>query len=383
MIDLSLIQPALFRDLYQGMIAQVPLRVDTLYTIEAYLLRDLQQALQNFHRITQHIPINNDVVIGSGICQITCATLYSISKCHPHHRIVVTSEIPYYPFLQGIVEGMGKNFVFIGTKLSNDNTLIYDNDEDCNFELNRKDLIVQVVVSPSNPQGRANRAHTHLVHKTNQMPISYILWDASYAWPCYASHTSIQSLNTYFDSLEIPCIAMFSLSKSMGLAGQRLGYAVFLNCKDRSDQWTTFMNEYIIHNTMGFCQSGILFATSILKGVDVVRRIWPKVINIISDRQKQIKSMVRSIASVESAEGMPFLFLKMKDENIDAVEYFARNFGWNVMGGTKFGLNKHWARVNLLYSFSCNISDGYSGSLIVLSKSKVEDVTEEEEENEK
>jgi len=356
MIDLALGQPVIWRDVLQSYISSVPLLMETTYSLDPSTHAELQLHLRKLHAEGGQVPIESNVLLASGITQVLCALLFSIQKANPSKRIIVASEVLYYAFLPSIIAVLGDLITFVPSIASNEKTLTAYTSSST-LKLTKKDIVVQVCTSPSNPDGLMRRAHEYLVCNETRRKISYVMWDASYAWPCYASADSIRQIVDYFSNIKTPCIALYSLSKSVGLAGQRIGYPLFLKCAQEQNKLSLAFNEYVMQNTLGNNQAGIAMSTSVLKSISL-SRVWPQIACILCDRHTYVTSLIQKYARATSAKGIPYLFVEMRDESKDAVEFFARRFGWNVMSGTLFGGSAHTARINLMYSLTCDIANG-------------------------
>jgi len=345
-IDLALGLPVVWCELVDSLVCHVPLLPDTNYLLDSTALDEAQYYLRQLHECGDQLPIEDNVILCAGASQALCSLIYSALKTHD--TVLIVSQIPYYPFIQSAVSS------FVSPRIQFAPARVIDGKLTVSVPLSNH-TIINVIVSPTNPEGRMityyDRLHTTL-DSSSVVPIEYNVWDNSYAWPSYVSRDTICDHVSLMkqSSLTSKCIAIYSLSKCMGLAGQRVGYSVFLN----STEWNPLIQEYLFSTTLGSNRSGIAFSISVLKSVSPLT-LWPRISQILSDRFTYISSLLVSEAHLTSCKGTAYAFVQFKDESVDAKECLLEKFGWLTIGGQEFGVSKNFARINLMYSLCLNI----------------------------
>lgn len=153
-------------------------------------LSELENITHQFHNLFGTDVPNANIVYANGSTQVINAILFAISRLL-NRKILVGYKRPVYMYMHEFL--VNSRWIEI------------------TYDLNNK-LDVEIVISPNNPDGK------QLVHKSSA---KYIIYDRAYNWPIYSPNYSLTNN-------EQNIISTYTVSKSIGMGGIRLGYA-FVN----------------------------------------------------------------------------------------------------------------------------------------------------------
>jgi aspartate/methionine/tyrosine aminotransferase len=194
------------------------------------------------------------------------------------------------------------------------------------------------VTSPNNPDGALRIPIT-------SAPI--ILWDAVYAWPWYG-FTLMKLLSQMKKACtNRMCIPIFSFSKTLGLAGERVGYALIPPSVQKAYPGLVSSYQYYIStSTGGTCRPG--------EGVCRVIATGYKEFPLITERLEQrydavtvkLKDMLPEI-EILSPRGFPYLWIRYPGIHLHEK---LLTLGIRGLPGTSFNATTEYVRLSLLIS---------------------------------
>ncbi|XP_050223357.1 tryptophan aminotransferase-related protein 2 isoform X3 [Mercurialis annua] len=273
------------------------------------------------------------IVVGTGSTQLYQAVLYALASQDAHEPISVVTAAPYYSSYPAITDCLKSGlYKWAGDARS--------------FE--KKGQYIELVTSPNNPDGFVrqsvvNRSEGILVH------------DLAYYWPQY---TPISSPSDHD-------IMLFTVSKSTGHAGMRIGWALV---KDR--EVAKKMIKYIELNSIGVSKDSQLRAARVLKVVadsyespsDSSDTLFGFAYHIMAERWQLLRAAVQHSGIFSLPKFSPgfcnylkrafepqpaFAWLKC-EESIEDCEKFLRSNGILTRSGKHFGVGPQYVRISLL-----------------------------------
>ncbi|XP_051123355.1 tryptophan aminotransferase-related protein 2-like [Andrographis paniculata] len=274
------------------------------------------------------------IVVGTGSTQLYQAVLYALSAPNATEPISVVSVAPFYSSYPLITDFLKSGlYTWAGDARK--------------FKLDKP--YIELVTSPNNPDGFTrepivNQNHGTLVH------------DLAYYWPQY---TAISSRADHD-------IMLFTVSKSTGHAGTRLGWALV---KDR--EIAKKMTEFVMLTTIGVSKESQLRAAKILQVISDSHEqkvskeseaFFDHNYNLMTRRWQQLKNAVKA-SNLFSLPDLPtekcafsgrtfatqpaFAWLKCEGE-IDDCENFLRGHKIITRGGKHFGDSNKFVRISML-----------------------------------
>ncbi|MBA0713570.1 hypothetical protein Golax_012596, partial [Gossypium laxum] len=171
---------------------------------------------------------NRHIVVGTGSTQLFQAALYALSPCAEAEPISVVSAAPYYSSYPLITDCLkSRLYKWAGDARS----------------FSKNGPYIELVTSPNNPDGFARRS---VVNGSEGI----LIHDLAYYWPQY---TPISSPANYD-------LMLFTVSKSTGHAGMRIGWALV-----KDEDVARKMTKYIEINTIGVSKDSQVRAAKVLK----------------------------------------------------------------------------------------------------------------------
>ncbi|XP_031266067.1 tryptophan aminotransferase-related protein 2 isoform X1 [Pistacia vera] len=196
-----------------------------------FLEPEFAKEVVRLHKVVGNaITENRHIVVGTGSTQLFQAALYALSAQDASEPISVVSAAPYYSSYPSITDCLKSGlFKWAGDAQRFDKDGPY----------------IELVTSPNNPDGFVrqsvvNRSGGILVH------------DLAYYWPQYTS-------------ISFPAdhdLMLFTVSKSTGHAGMRIGWALV-----KDTEVAKKMTKFIELNTIGVSKDSQLRAAKVLKVV--------------------------------------------------------------------------------------------------------------------
>ncbi|KAI4336200.1 hypothetical protein L6164_014755 [Bauhinia variegata] len=275
------------------------------------------------------------VVVGTGSSQLFLAALYALSPPDAAEPISVLSAAPYYSSYPVMTDYQKSGlYKWAGEAESFDKEGPY----------------IELVTSPNNPDGYVRHS---VVNRTR----GFLVHDLAYYWPQYTPISSPANND----------LTLFTVSKSTGHAGMRIGWALV---KDK--EVARKMTKFIELNTIGVSKDSQLRAAKVLKAVSdsceeegssqEAESFFKYSYNIMEHRWKQLRVAVQrsgmfSLPTFSPAfctffsqvlEPHPaFVWLKCEGD-IEDCERFLRGHKILTRSGVQFGVDPKYVRVSML-----------------------------------
>ncbi|KAJ0441206.1 putative transaminase [Helianthus annuus] len=300
-----------------------------------FLERGLMSAITRLHKVVGNaVTEGRHIVVGTGSSQLYQAALYALSPHNASEPINVVSAAPFYssyPLMTDYLKsGLHK---WAG---------------DAN-EFNKQEPYIELVTSPNNPDGSTRQD----VVKRDK---GILIHDLAYYWPQY---TPILSPADYD-------IMLFTVSKSTGHAGSRIGWALV---KDR--EIARKMTTFIEINTIGVSKDSQIRAAKILEAISDscdhanekdAETFFDYSYKLMAERWKEIREAVSktelfslpdfqqetcSFSGRTFGQLPAFAWLKCEGD-VDDCEGFLRKHKILTRGGKHFGASMKYVRVSML-----------------------------------
>lgn len=275
------------------------------------------------------------IVVGTGSTQLFQAALYALSSYGANEPISIVSATPYYSFYRQVVEYMKSGlYQWVGDAAS----------------FNEDKPYIELITSPNNPDGFMRQP---IVNRTGGM----LVHDFAYYWPQYTPITSPADHD----------IMLFTVSKSTGHAGMRIGWAVV-----KDEDVAKRMTKFIELNSIGVSKDSQLRAAKILQAVsdssehggDVEegRNFFEVNYHLMAERWNQLREAVKQSGLFSTPEfpaafcnysnrtfrtQPAFAWLKCEGK-IDDCESFLRGHKILTRSGKHFGVSPQYVRISML-----------------------------------
>ncbi|XP_059636021.1 L-tryptophan--pyruvate aminotransferase 1-like [Cornus florida] len=193
-----------------------------------FLEPELEESIKRVHHVVGNaVTKDHHVVVGTGSTQLFQAALYALSPSDALEPISVVCAIPYYSSYAAVTD-----FLRSGLYKWGGDAHAFDKDG----------AYIELITSPNNPDGNTRdaivkRGGGKLVH------------DLAYYWPQFTPITKPADHD----------IMLFTVSKSTGHAGSRIGWALVKD-KDVAKKMTKFIEL----NTIGVSKESQLRAAKVL-----------------------------------------------------------------------------------------------------------------------
>ncbi|XP_044485001.1 tryptophan aminotransferase-related protein 2-like isoform X2 [Mangifera indica] len=196
-----------------------------------FLEPELAKEVVRLHKVVGNaITENHHIVVGTGSTQLFQAALYALSTQDASEPISVVSAAPYYSSYPSITDCLKSQLY----KWAGDAQRF---DKDGPY--------IELVTSPNNPDGFVRRS---VVNRSGGV----LVHDLAYYWPQYTA-------------ISFPAdhdLMLFTVSKSTGHAGMRIGWALV-----KDTEVAKKMTKFIELNTIGVSKDSQLRAAKVLKVV--------------------------------------------------------------------------------------------------------------------
>ncbi|CAK9137565.1 unnamed protein product [Ilex paraguariensis] len=299
-----------------------------------FLEPEFANVVVRLHRLVGNaVTEDRHVVVGTGSSQLFLAVLYALSPPNASEPMDVVSAAPFYssyPLMTDFLKSGLYKWAGDAHKYGEDRPYI------------------ELVTSPNNPDGLirqavVNRSEGILVH------------DLAYYWPQYAPISSPADQD----------IMLFTVSKTTGHAGSRIGWALV-----KDEDIAKKMTKFIELNTIGVSKDSQLRAAKILQAVadsydnvgcnsEESETFFDYGYNVMKKRWKQLREAVNK-SSLFSLPDFPlgtctfsgrtfksqpaFAWLKCEGE-IEDCENFLQSHKVVSRGGKHFGDSTKYVRI--------------------------------------
>ncbi|KAI3785795.1 hypothetical protein L1987_44920 [Smallanthus sonchifolius] len=290
----------------------------------------LVSAITRLHKVVGNaVTEGRNIVVGTGSSQLYQAALYALSPPNGSDPMNVVSAAPFYSSYPLMTDYLKSGL----HKWAGDA-----------YEFNKEQPYIELVTSPNNPDGFTRQE----VVKGDK---GILIHDLAYYWPQY---TPILSPADYD-------IMLFTVSKSTGHAGSRIGWAVV---KDR--EIAKKMTTFIEINTIGVSKDSQIRAAKILQAVSENQKeaesFFDYSYKLMAERWRKIREAVNKTelfslpsfpAETCSFSGRTFgqlpafAWLKCEGE-VDDCEGFLRRHKILTRGGKHFGASMKYVRISML-----------------------------------
>ncbi|KAL6493508.1 Tryptophan aminotransferase-related protein 2 [Orobanche gracilis] len=236
-----------------------------------FLEPDFADAVIRLHKLVGNaVTDDRYIVVGTGSTQLIQAVLYAVTQPDASEPISVVSAAPFYSSYPLITDYLKSGLYKWG---GNAHKLKKDNKP-----------YIELVTSPNNPDGSSRQA----VVDQDQ---GILIHDLAYYWPQY---TPISSPPADHD------IMLFTVSKSTGHAGTRLGWALV-----KDQELAKRMTEFIVLSTIGVSKESQFRAARILQVLSDSHEIkggfeeseeafFDHSYNLMAKRWKQLRDAVKT-----------------------------------------------------------------------------------------
>ncbi|KAK7389106.1 hypothetical protein VNO78_23938 [Psophocarpus tetragonolobus] len=274
------------------------------------------------------------IVVGTGSSQLILAALYALSSPDAAEPISVVSAAPYYSSYPSMADYQKSGlYKWAGDAETFDKEGPY----------------IELVTSPNNPDGYRRQA---MVNRSQGL----LIHDLAYYWPQY---TPISSPSDHD-------LTLFTVSKSTGHAGTRIGWALV-----KDEEVVKKMTKFIELNTIGVSRDSQFRASKVLKAVSDSceqensqdeESFFKYSYKIMAQRWKQLRAVVDAgdmfslpqfspafcIFFGHETEPQPgFIWLKCEGD-IEDCESFLRGHKIITRSGKHFGASPKYVRISML-----------------------------------
>ncbi|KAG4389902.1 hypothetical protein GLYMA_06G179000v4 [Glycine max] len=299
------------------------------------------------------------IVVGTGSSQLFLAALYALSPIDSPEPISVVCASPYYSMRQVIhsihKQKGGKSWHLASLPVmsypSMTNHLksgLYKWGGDAE-SYEKEGPYIELVTSPNNPDGHVRRS------KVNRSQ-GFLVHDLAYYWPQYTPISAPADHD----------LTLFTVSKSTGHAGMRIGWALV-----KDQEVAKKMTKFIELNTIGVSKDSQLRAAKVLRAVSdsweqgnskESESFFKFSHKLMANRWKQLRLVVErselfSLPKFSPAfctffnqvlEPQPaFVWLKCEG-NVEDCESFLRGYNILTRSGIHFGVSPKYVRISML-----------------------------------
>ncbi|XP_071731711.1 tryptophan aminotransferase-related protein 2-like [Rutidosis leptorrhynchoides] len=299
-----------------------------------FLEPELVSAVTRIHKVVGNaITEGRHIVVGTGSSQLYQAALFALSPPDASGPMNVVSAAPFYSSYPLMTDYLKSGL----HKWAGDAS-----------EFNQEQPYIELVTSPNNPDGFTRE---HIVKGDKGI----LIHDLAYYWPQYTPILKPADND----------IMLFTVSKSTGHAGTRIGWALV---KDR--EIAKKMTTFIEINTIGVSKDSQIRAAKILQAVSdscehgthqEAENFFDYSYKLMEERWKKIREAVNkthlfSLPSFQqetcSFSGRTFgqlpAFAWLKCEGEVDCESFLRKHNIWTRGGKHFGASTKYVRISML-----------------------------------
>lgn len=290
-----------------------------------FLEPDLGKEIVRLHGVVGNaVTDGRHIVVGTGSTQLFQAALYAMSLCQAKHPISVVSATPYYSFYKQVINYLKSGLYKWAGDVSN---------------INDDEPYIELVTSPNNPDGFMRQP---VLNRTGGL----LVHDFAYYWPQYTPITSPADHD----------IMLFTVSKSTGHAGMRIGWALV---KDK--EIAKKMVKFIELSSIGVSKDSQLRAAKILQEVSD-SDFFEYNYQLVKGRWNQLREVVKH-SGLFSLPEFPSAFCKYSNRSfktqpafawlkcegdVDDCEEFFRGQKILTRSGKYFGVSPKFVRISML-----------------------------------
>ena len=319
--DLSLGDAHIWHEWYLERDICIEVKISSLYQLEQPRDGQLENAIRSFHSHHGHtINADTKIVTGLGSTQVMLGLIYAFATCIDKPKF--WEQTPCHSIHKNLVRLLGQQWISSFTSKQGITT----------------QPSIEFVTSPNNPDGSVRTPVT-------AAPI--ILWDAVYAWPWYGF--TLMKLLSHMKKAcsKRLCIPIFSFSKSLGLAGQRVGYALIPPSVQKA--YPNLLDAYIYYistSTLGTCRPGEGICRVVSSGYKEFPAITERLEQRFDLMAEKLKKLVKGI-EIFSPRGFAYLWIRFSGMDLHSK---LLSLGIRGISGVDFGITSEYVRLNLLAS---------------------------------
>ncbi|KAF8390473.1 hypothetical protein HHK36_024999 [Tetracentron sinense] len=301
-----------------------------------FLEPEFAKEIVKLHKLVRNaITDDRYILVGTGSMQLFQAALYALAPPDASKPIAVVAAAPYYNSYPLVTDYLKSG--------------LYSWAGDA-YTFDRDEPYIELVTSPNNPDGYMREA---VVNRSGGM----VIHDLAYYWPQYTPITSPADHD----------LMLFTVSKSTGHAGTRIGWALV---KDK--EVAKKMTKFIELNTIGVSKDSQLRAAKILQAIsdncqhlgnhDDGKSFFKHSHRLMTKRWEGLRDAVRQSGLFSLPEFQPrfcnyldrvaephpaFAWLKCEGD-IEDCESFLRGHQIITRSGKHFGADSTYVRVSML-----------------------------------
>lgn len=202
-----------------------------------FMEKEVEEQIRALHRVVGNaVTDGRYIVVGTGSTQLFQAALYALTAQDQPAPTRIVSAVPFYSSYPAVTDYLRSAlFKWAGDAAS--------------FDTTDGQPFIELVTSPNNPDGRIQHA---IVKKSAPQQLAHVVHDLAYFWPHYTPITAAADHD----------IMLFTLSKSTGHAGTRIGWAIL-----KDETVAKRMMKFMELNTIGVSHDSQVRATHILRAV--------------------------------------------------------------------------------------------------------------------
>ncbi|KAG5234160.1 hypothetical protein OIU78_016848 [Salix suchowensis] len=298
-----------------------------------FLEPDFAEEIIRLHKIVGNaVTEDRHIVVGTGSTQLYQAVLYALSPQDAVEPLSVVSAAPYYSSYPLITDCLKSGlYKWAGDARS----------------FNKEGPFIELVTSPNNPDGYARQS---VVNKSGGI----LVHDLAYYWPQYTPIISAANHD----------IMLFTVSKSTGHAGMRIGWALV-----KDEEVAKKMVKFVELNTIGVSKDSQLRAAKVLQVVisscqypTSLGSLFDFSAHLMEERWSLLRAAVRQSGLFTLPEFSPgscsflnrsfapqpaFAWLKCQ-ELMEDCEGFLRSNNILTRSGKHFGVSPQYVRISML-----------------------------------
>ncbi|XAR50218.1 L-tryptophan--pyruvate aminotransferase [Bertholletia excelsa] len=301
-----------------------------------FLEPEFAKAVIRLHNLVGNaITTDRYIVVGTGSSQLFHAAIYALCPPDASEPMSVVSAAPYYSSYPLMTDFLKSGLFEWGGDA---------------HKFNEDRPYIELVTSPNNPDGSTRQA---VVNRKQGI----LIHDLAYYWPQYTPISSPADHD----------LMLFTVSKSTGHAGTRIGWALV-----KDPEVAKKMTKFIELNTIGVSKDSQIRAAKILQAVadscgnvgstEKVLPFFDYSHTLIEKRWKQLraavnKSHIFSLPDFPTGycnfsgrrfESQPaFAWLKCEGQ-VEDCESFLRSHRIITRGGNHFGVSPKYVRISML-----------------------------------
>ncbi|GKV14561.1 hypothetical protein SLEP1_g25417 [Rubroshorea leprosula] len=298
-----------------------------------FLEPKLANAIRVLHRLVGNaVAEDRHILVGTGSTQLFQAALFALSTPDAPEPISVVSTAPYYSSFKEEVEFLRSGLY----KWQGDAKTFH-----------KEGPYIEVVTSPSNPDGTIRRA---VVNREG----GKLIHDLAYYWPQYTPITGAADHD----------VILFTFSKCTGHAGSRIGWAIV-----KDEQVARRMTKFMELSSIGVSKESQLRAAKILEVLNAglqngsgSENFFEYGRHIMAKRWFELRYIVKSNSKIFGLPEYPvefcnfskgttiahpaFAWLESKQD--EDIEKLLRAHKMLCRTGTRFGSEQKYVRISML-----------------------------------